>query len=397
MPSTNPTMGATSQDDLMTMAALGDEDAKKALAEQAQKLNKGTDPAQVTDRQTDSNWSIEHLAKAQAAGANPPAPPAKQTPEQAKADGGQQTPGNPVLSKADDDEQGDDESDDDYKERMEKKCKKSLDEVSPEEEALFKAMDIAEGIARGAMAEPDPDRRELLAKSYADGTLDDEGRVELFELLKSEMPADEDIQDLDDEPEASEDSLNKGFTDAALSDPAIDAGYTDEDGVDVSGYLARLSSFVGGSLDTINENLSKSLDRVHQYNLAASKANRALGAVVMRQEKMIKSLTAQNEVLGARVEHVEQQPQQRRTVPTARALEKSMTTPDGQPTDGLTRDQKIRGMNMLMEKSMQPGYGGEAGRSPSGRDITIDTAHYESCGQIHPDMLHDIKNVMGKH
>jgi hypothetical protein len=389
-------MPPTSNDDLVTLAALGDEDAQKKLQEQTAQLSKGTDPAQQPEQQ-DPNWSVEQLAKA--AGANPPAPPVKQTPEQAKADGGQQTPGNPVLSKAEDgDEKREDESDDEYKERMEKKCKKSLDSddvPSPEEDALLKAMDIAENIARGAQAAPDPDRREVLAKAYADGSLDDDGRVELFELMKSEMPAGENSPDLDNEQETG-DQLNKGFTDAALSDPAIEAGHTDEDGVDVSGYLARLSSFVGGALDTINSDLSKSLDRVHQYNLASSKANRALGAIVLRQEKMIKSLSAQNQALGARVEHVEQQPQQRRSVPTAQALQKSLTTPDGQPTSGLTKDQTTKGFGMLMRKSMESGYSGEAYHAPCGRDITTDTAHYESHGQIHPDMLADIKTVLGK-
>jgi hypothetical protein len=356
-----PTMPATSADDANVLAALGDEAAQAQVA-QAQAQAQAQQPA----------YTVEQLAKAQ--GAAPPSPGTPPTPsDQAKADGGQQTP----MKKAEDEDE--DETDEEKAERLKKEASKSMDsDPDPDEEALIKAMDVVEEIARGAAIDDSPDRRAELSKAYADGELDDEGRSELMALLRSEMPEPD-----DDYPEEFE----KGFTDAALEDPAIQAGITDEDGVDVSAYLERLSAFVGGALDQINNDLSKGMtdgfDRLNRFNMVMAKANRAMAGMVVKQQRLIKSL-------GARITVVEETPEPRRTVPSAQALNKSMGPPqDGgdQPLSGYSRDQVVEGFKSLMQKSAD-------GKSPCGRDICADTAHFESHGQVHPSMAQDIKAVL---
>jgi hypothetical protein len=228
----------------------------------------------------------------------------------------------------------------------------------------------------------------MLSKAYADGSATDDQRTELFELLKSEMTDDDDDDDVGDD-----EGMNKGFVNAALEDPAIEAGHVDADGVDVSGYLARISAFVGGSLDTINGDMHKSMDRLHSFNYAQAKANQGLARLVVNANRTIRAQGELIKSLGGRVETIEETPQQRRTVPTAKALEKSLTTP-GSPSEQLggaelTRDEMTKGFGALMAKSMTADYGGERYKAPCGRDITTDTAHYESHTEVHPDMLGD--------
>lgn len=379
-----PKAAPTSTDDLHTLAALGDEKAIKALEElsKAQPTPPAVDPVQQQHYNvaTLTAAQAEELAKAQASGANPPAPPAvPNTATQEQVDGGQKTPGDPVLSKAD--EKQDDETDEEYKERMEKKCKvtKSLD---PDEEALNKAMDIVEAVARGATSEPDPDRREILAKGYSDGTLTEIEQKEFLELVKSTTPQD----DPDSDPEAE--ALNKGFKDALLSDPALQAGVQDDEGNDVGPWMERISAFVGGSLDTISEDLTKALgdnfSRLHAFNYNMVKANRAMARMVVGQSQLIKSLTG-------RLQVVEETPLPRATVPTARALAKSQTPGVEDPNAGigLGRDELVKGFNTLTRETKD-------GLAPCGRNLTNDVAHYESHGQVHPEMLADIKKALGK-
>ena len=243
---------------------------------------------------------------------------------------------------------------------------------------LEKALTAAEAIAQGAAA-PAIDRRAELAKKASESKLEKSEAEELMSLLKSAAGAiDEDAD------------LSKSFSEAALADPDITAGHQ-SDGFDVSGFLARNASFVGGAMDVLAERIGQQLEKgfggLSQYNQAQSKVNRALsqlvidqGAVIERQSELVKSLTD-------RIDHVEATPVGRRTAPTARALEKSFGNGEQSPVANVSRDQIVRGLTMLQKSSAD-------GNAPCGENITWATTQFE-CGQpLSKSMAADVKKVL---
>jgi hypothetical protein len=357
--------------DLQTMAATGDEMAKSLLeAIDAGKL--------------DLNKALEHLQKGTSTiedlvkGCDKPAKSAGPAGQDA-ANGGKTT----KLSKMDDEDEGEEEE----KEQEEE------DGKSLEQGDLMKAVKVASQVAAGASSGAEPDRRAELAKALNDGTISADEQVELASLLGG---GEEDL----DEP------LERSYTDVGMQDPDVQGNHTTGDDFDVSAFLGRFVAFVGNSLDEINTGLGKSLGRVHSYNQAQSSVNEHLAKALVSTSALVKSQAAVIDAMGTRMGILEAQPVGRRSVPTAKALDKSMEPAGGQPhttdqpnpgvlgppRDGgsdITPDNIVKGLTMLQRQS-------EDGKSPSGHDITTATAHFESHKQIHPDVLGDVKKVLGK-
>lgn len=346
-----PKMPAQSDSDARAMAALGGGPTDPNPTETAARA-----AASVTQETADD------LTKAEGK-----EPPVKAGPSgQDKADGSQMTPG-PVLNKGK--KKKDDEDED------EKKDEKM--EYSVSDDDLIKTLDDALETARGASPDPDPDRRAELADKLAKGENTPEELQELHGLIKSELPSEETDEDLD-----------KSFTETALDDPDIQADIkTNVDGqeYDVSGFLARQNAFVGGALDSIRGDLVKSLTKgfgdASRFNLAMAKANRALGQRVLEQGDLVKSLTD-------RLSVVEETPVPHRALQGAAQLKKSLPQTDGNQNLP-TRAQIINGLTHLNKSA------GDDGKAPCGRDITEAVVRFESTGQIHPDMMANIKKAIG--
>jgi len=351
-----PKMGFQSESDARAMAALGggitdpnpEETAAKAAASIA-----GTD-----------------LSKAEGM-----SPPSKAGPAgQETADGSQMTPG-PILNKGKAPKVKDDEDDEDDEEEKEgdEKMERSTDALI-DDDLLVKALDEAINIARGASPDADTDRRAELADKLSKGETTPEELAELSELIKSELPSDDD----------GDEDLDKSFTEAALSDPDILANHKTDDGLDVSGFLARQNAFVAGALDSIKgetkEALTKGFSDMGRFNLAMAKANRALGQRVLEQGELIKSL-------GGRVETVENTPAPQRAATGVAALKKSLAA--GSANQGLPGRQAIIDGLTAMNKSS------DDGKAPCGMDITESVIRFESTGDIHPRMMADVKKAIG--
>ena len=362
--------------DLQTMAATGDNDAQELLKH----LDAGAVTVDYALEQLQKGEStLEDLVKGCKCSTNgqAPAPPTRGGPGgQDKADGGQK--GGEKLIK--------DDSEEEEEEGEEEEDGKSLEQGD-----LLKAVQVASDVAAGAETGVAPDRRAELAKSLADGSITPDEEAELSGLLSGE-----DV----DEP------LERSYTDVGLQDPDVQGGHTTGDDFDVSAFLGRFVAFVGNSLDEINTGLGKSLGRVHTYNKAQAGVNQELAKAMLGTTDLVKAQGAVIDALGARLGVLEQQPVGRRSIPTSRALDKSMQPAGGQPmtTDqpnpgplgqagggepGVAPDDIVKGLTMLQRQS-------EDGKSPSGHDITTATAHFESHKQIHPDVMGDVRKVLGK-
>lgn len=356
--------------DLQTLAATGDEMAKSLL----EHIEGGDVTLEAALAQLQKGEStVEDLVKGCAAGQGK-APPTMSGPAgQEGADGGKKD----KLSK----QEGEDEEEEEEEEE-----EKSLDQGD-----LVKAVQVASQVAAGAETGVDPDRRATLAKSLTDGSITPEEEAELAGLLSGGGDLDE--------------PLERSYTDVGMQDPDVQAGHATGEDFDVSAFLGRFVAFVGNSLDEINTGLGKSLGRVHGYNKAQASVNEHLAKALMDTGKLVKGQSAVIDALGQRLGAVESQPVGRRSVPAARALDKSTKPAGGQPytTDqpnagplgppppgmDIRPDQIVKGLTMLQRQSPD-------GKSPSGHDISTATAHFETHRQIHPDVVADVKQVLGK-
>lgn len=266
------------------------------------------------------------------------------------------------IEKSDDKDADDEEGDEDEEEEEEEDGDED-EEKSITDDDLMKAVEAAQKIADGNR--PQSRRAELMEKATA-STLEKSERAELIAMLEA-----------DEEQGEGQDDLEKSFTMAAMSDPDIEAGHTASEEFDVSGFLARLAQFVGGGLDQVSGELHKGFENVAQYNRAQAKANVALAKAISQQHELVKSLTG-------RLEELENQPMPRRSIPTARALNKSFS---GQP-EVPPRHDLVKGLNMLMRQSPD-------GRAPGGWDIAAATCHLETTGEIAPAILAEVKKTLG--
>jgi len=289
------------------------------------------------------------------------------------AEGGlsEKAPGKPIkkaTAKAEDeaeDEAGDEEE---YEEGedMKKEYKKS--EVS--EYDLKKAMDYLEAVSKGIGGEPD--RRADLAAKLADGTLDKSERSELLTLIGDDIDNDDDGED-----------FQKSLTEAWSESDNMGEDY------DVSPFLEKLGTGIAKSLDSMREDLAKSMGSQQTFNRALAKSLRGMGQLVVEQADMVKSLQGQNEALARRLGVVEQTPVGRKSRATAaQPLQKSF---EGDTGESMSRDDIMNGLEKLMIKSRDNNW-----TAPCGEPVDRAMARYEASGAISRSMLNDVKSILGK-
>lgn len=288
-----------------------------------------------------------------------------------------------MAYKADDEEEeegGEEETD---MEKMGGKCaKKSEADDIVDADALMKSMDALEAAADG-LEEPEVDRRAELAKALEDGTLSDDERTELLELLGAQEPTSADTvvkseEDVDAEP------LEKGFDEVFSSEFSED--------YDVSPFLEKFGHTVGASLDILREDMSKSAADQGRFNRALAKSFRGIAQVIQSQQDMIKSLGEQNTALAGRLGIVEQRPVGRKSISSAgqaKPLAKSFAGQE--PSElGLSKSDIYKGLHILMAK-----YKDNGGRARNGEPIDRAVASLEAGAQsISKSLLSEVKEVL---
>jgi hypothetical protein len=296
--------------------------------------------------------------------------------------------GGKVLDKSDDDDADDkDKEEEGGEDEAEKGCAKKSEDAEPEIDAdtLMKSLDALDAAADG-LEEPQVDRRAELAKSAAEGTITDEERLELVELLggQAPAPASDAINKSDPDPDPDLDEpLDKGFEEV----------FSEEfgDDYDVSPFLEKFGHTVGASLDIMREDLAKSAGDQVRFNKALSKSFRGVAQVIQRQEDMIKSLAGQNSALAERLGIVEQQPVGRKSVSTPREAVLNKSFAGQEPTDGgLNREQIFKGLFGLMAK-----YKNTGGRARNGEPIDRAITQFELSGNISKSLLDEVKDNLG--
>ena len=383
-----PSMAPQSISDLQGLAQMGDEHAKACMA----KAHAGEiDLEKALPDLARGAVTMEDLAKggcgdkyAKGEGPGSMGGPSGQD----KANGGDKAscgaPGS-TLSKMEDEE------DDEDKELAGKKKDDEEDEEkgkSISQGDLLKALDTMDAIASGEALDVNVDRRAELGERLASGQLEKGERDEILSLLGS---------DDDGYGEGYED-VEKSFQELAMDDPDVQAGHVDADGFDISGYLGRTSAFVGGALDMIRDEVTKSLNRVHEFNKAQSQVLRGM-VKSMEDGGLVKGFQDGGSQLEQRLSAIENQPGGRRSAPSARALEngfedvsKSMGA-EGDMTMGLSRDDVVKGLTLVGDQARLTGNGSKA---PCGEDILFSTTEFETHNHISKGMLKDVKNALSK-
>lgn len=254
----------------------------------------------------------------------------------------------------DEEENGDMEGEDE-EEDTEKGCgsmKKS--ELSTED--LEKSLAKLEAMAGGDDA---PSRREALIEKARASELSKSERDELFDLLGGEPP---NVSD-----EGPGESIVKSMGENEQLAKALD----------VSDYLQEQHTELVKSLKVVGEEIRKSDNRNHDFNLVMAKAVTDIGMLVKSLAESVEALAGQP-ARAPKSAGVRTKPEQ--------VMQKSFATQ--QPAEeGLAKSEILDGLNGLMEDSMAKG---RCGTTEFGEDITLAVAKYEQTHQISRPMLNAV-------
>jgi hypothetical protein len=267
----------------------------------------------------------------------------------------------PDLLKADGEEEEEEGSEEEGSENEEgeendmenaKKAKKSVD-LSQDD--LQKSLDQLESLAD----DTGESRKQSLLSKAQDEDLSKSEQEELFNLLGGEG------DDLD--TDLGED-LTKGFEENETLQQALD----------VSDYLQEQHTEMVKSLQGLADELVKSDNRQHEFNLVLAKALSQVGRHV--------------ESMADRLGVLEGQPARKPKSMGAGPLNKSFA---GQPAaeDGLSKSQVLDAMDAMMEKSMAAGQNGIAAH---GEDMAVAISKYEQFNTISQGMLQAVREHLGK-
>lgn len=266
----------------------------------------------------------------------------------------------------------DEEKDDDEEE--EEDMDKSMTTMTADQ--LMKSLDALEVTARTG---GDPDRRDELAKSFAEGTLSDEDKEEFIELLG--------VDDIGDEGD-DEEPLEKSFSETFANDSQLSGDY------EISPFLERQSQLMAESLDDVAQEIKKSQSRQGNFNSALAKSMQSIGKVIMQQHDLIKSQQSMMTEMSERIAHLENQPLPQKGVSGRyQPLQKGGMAAPKDP-NGLTRQQIDRGLDALLQKSMSSGNLSGVPMAPCGEILTQAAAKFECQGKISRALANDIMNVL---
>lgn len=205
-----------------------------------------------------------------------------------------------------------------------------------------------------------PSRKDALLAKANDDTLSKSEREELFELLGGAAPT-------ADEPG---ENIVKSMTGNDNLQKALD----------VSEYLQEQHSELVKSLRNVGEEIQKSDNRRHEFNLVMAKAVRDIGL-------MVKSMSEQMGTIGSQPARAPKS----MGVKPGQVLQKSFA---GQPAgDELNKSQVLDALDGLMEESMAKGGGGVL---ESGEDIALAVSKYEQTHMISKGMLAAAKDYLNR-
>ena len=239
-------------------------------------------------------------------------------------------------------------------EEMEEEGEEEEEEKSEDltEDDLEKSLSQLEGeVAKSDFAS----RKDQLLEKAKAGDLEKSEQDELYQLLGGE-PRDE---------ESLADDITKGF----------EANDDLQKALDVSDYLREQHTELTASLEGLADEIEKSGNRQHQFNLVLAKAVADTG-------RMVKGMA---ERLGVIEQQPAREPKAKRT--PAQPMEKSFA---GQPPAGeeLSKAQILDTLESMISESIEKG---NAGNTEDGIDLTVAASKVEQFGQIHPQLLARIK------
>lgn len=206
-----------------------------------------------------------------------------------------------------------------------------------------------------------PSRKDNLLAKANDDTLSKSEREELFELLGGAAPTADEPGENIVKSMTSNDTLQKAL--------------------DVSEYLQEQHSEMVKSLRSVGEEIQKSDNRRHEFNLVMAKAVRDIGL-------MVKSLAEEMGTIGSQAAR----PPKSMGVQAGQVLHKSFAG-QAPARDELTKSQVLDALDGMMEESMAKGG---SGTLDSGEDIALAVSKYEQTHMISKSMLGAAKAFIEK-
>jgi len=261
-----------------------------------------------------------------------------------------------VVSKAED-EEGEEHEDEENPQfeageqeegEEEQKARKSL---TPGD--LQKSLDKLSAFAESGDA---PSRKERLLSKATSETLSKSEQEELFELLGG-------VSAVADEPG---EAIVKSMGENDNLQKALD----------VSEYLQEQHTELVKSLRNVGEEIQKSDNRRHEFNLVMAKAIRDIGL-------MVKSMSEDMGVIGAKPARA---PKSMGLSRGTQVLQKSFA--GNEEGEAMNKSQVLDGLDGLMEESMAKGM---SGATEHGEDIALATSKYEQTHMISKPMLAAVK------
>lgn len=217
------------------------------------------------------------------------------------------------------------------------------------EDDLQKSLDMLDAFAK---SEDSVSRKEELLSKAGEGNLTDEERDELFKALGGE-----------DTAAAADDAepISKSMTE----------NQTIQDALDVSDYLAEQHTELVKSLDVVGEEIRKSDNRRHEFNLILAKAVSDIGNLV--------------KAVSERIGVIETQPARAPKSTGVAPLQKSFAgKPEGEQ---LTKSEILGAMEAMNMAALKKGE-----TKIAGEDMLHSIAKFEQTNFISPKMMDAVKN-----
>lgn len=251
------------------------------------------------------------------------------------------------------------EMEDDGKEKYDgdkKEEKKDDDDMDKSEgvteDDLQKSLDLLDDFAKSDDA---VSRKEELLTKASSGDLSEDERDELFKALGGEDKADD-----------AEEPISKSLSE----------NNTIQDALDVSDYLAEQHTELVKSLDAVGDEIRKSDNRRHEFNLILAKAVKDIGTLV--------------KAVSERIGVIEDQPARAPKSVGAAPLQKSFGgTPEGEQ---LNKSQVLGALEAMNVDAMSKGE-----QKVAGEDMLHAIAKFEQTNFISPKMMDAVKAFRAQH
>lgn len=299
----------------------------------------GTEKPEVGVTPSDSNFNSTRVGPASgvSADAKPPDVVSKADEEEGEGEGNEEGE-TPEFEAGEQEEEG------------EEKSRKSL---TPGD--LQKSLDKLAAFAEFGDA---PSRKDRLLSKAANETLSKSEQEELFELLGGVAAVADEPGEAIVKSMGENDNLQKAL--------------------DVSEYLQEQHTELVKSLRSVGEEIQKSDNRRHEFNLVMAKAIRDIGL-------MVKSMSEQMTIVGDQPARAPKSLGLGGRSP--RVLQKSFAGSEG--GESMSKAMVLDGLDGLMEESMSKGLNGAIG---NGEDIALATSKYEQTHMISKPMLLAVKS-----